>query len=58
MRSVETSTEKSAVLSEVSLGLFETVHGDGGILPRLSDDPFLPNAFQLIIHQSFYHSTL
>jgi hypothetical protein len=34
------------------------VQKNAGVIPRLSPDRFLPNTFQVIIHQSFYHTTL
>jgi hypothetical protein len=44
------------MLTEVVRGLPSFFHANSGDVPQLGHDPFLPNPFQFIVHQSTLHS--
>jgi hypothetical protein len=55
---VRISAGTPAELIEVYRGFPQTLHVNVWILPSPDDGCFLPNPFQVTVHQSSYYSTL
>jgi hypothetical protein len=58
MCSVRISIETWAILTDFFVLFFVSHQANAGMVSRSGHDHFLPNPFQFLIDQSFYHATL